>query len=79
MTIELTARVEKELRDLAGTQSREISELVEEAIRQYLEAAAITDLEAAEVAEAQVKMAGEFRGVPGWKDGRRNALEGLLR
>lgn len=69
MTIELTPSVEKELRDLAGTQSRDVSEIVEEAVRQYLEASAITDLEAAEVAEAQVELAGELRGIPDWKDG----------
>jgi hypothetical protein len=56
MTIELPATVEKELRDLAVTQSRDVGELVVEAVRQYLEASAITDLDAADVAEAQMKL-----------------------
>jgi len=70
MTIELPASVEKELRSLAVTQSRDIDELVEEAVRQYLEAAAITDLDGAEIAEAQVTLAGELRGIGEWKGGR---------
>ncbi|HKI03937.1 MAG TPA: hypothetical protein VKK31_18290 [Thermoanaerobaculia bacterium] len=56
MTIELPATLEKELRDLAVTQSRDVGELVVEAVRQYLEASAITDLDAADVAEAQMKL-----------------------
>jgi len=39
MTFELPASVEKELRELAEVRSREIPELVEEAVRQYLEGA----------------------------------------
>jgi predicted transcriptional regulator len=70
MTIELPATVEKELRDLAVTQSRDVGEVVEEAVRQYLEAAAITDLDAADVAEAQMKLVGELQGFHEWKDGR---------
>jgi len=70
MTIELPASVEKELHDLAVTQSRDIGELVAEAVRQYLEATAITDLDADEVAEAQVTLVGELRGIHEWKGGR---------
>lgn len=40
--------------------------LVEEAVRDYLEAAAITDLDPAEIAETQVALMGEFRDVPEW-------------
>lgn len=69
MTIELPATVERELRDLAVTQSRDVGEIVEEAVRQYLEASAITDLDAAEIAEAQVKLMGELQDTPEWKDG----------
>jgi predicted transcriptional regulator len=36
MTIELPAGVERELRDLAVTQSRDVGELVKEAVLQYL-------------------------------------------
>ncbi|HZF11177.1 MAG TPA: hypothetical protein VFE33_20485 [Thermoanaerobaculia bacterium] len=69
MSIELPATVEKELRDLAVTQRRDPHELVEEAVRLYLEAAAITDLTVEEVGETQLALAGEFRGLPEWKDG----------
>lgn len=70
MTIELSRQVEKQLRDLAASQGREIGALVEDAVREYLEATAITDLDAAEVAETQVALAGELRDVPEWKGGR---------
>lgn len=61
MTIELSASIERELRNLAVLQSRDVCELVEEAVRQYLEAAAITDLDTADVAETQAALAGELR------------------
>jgi predicted transcriptional regulator len=67
MTVELPAGVEKELRDLAEVRSREVPELVEEAIRQYLEAESITDVSAADVAEAQIRMTGELRDISEWK------------
>jgi hypothetical protein len=70
MTIELPARVAEELRVLAVTQSRGMGEILEDAIRLYIEASAITDLGAAEVAEAQVALVGELRGIEEWKDGR---------
>jgi hypothetical protein len=43
--------------------------LVEEAIRQYLEAAAITDLEAADVAKAQAALLSELPKIGDWKAG----------
>jgi hypothetical protein len=67
MSIELPATVEKELQDLAVMQRRDIHVL--EAVRLYLEAAAITDLTVEEVGETQLALAGELRGVPEWKDG----------
>lgn len=70
MTIELPATVERELRDLAMTQSRDVDEIVEEAVRQYLEASAITDLDSDQIAETQAKLIGELQGIPEWKDGR---------
>ncbi len=68
MTIELAASVEEQLQDLASRQGRNIDVLVEEAVRDYLEAAAITDLDPAEVAEAQVALLGELAEIPAWKD-----------
>ena len=49
--------------------TRELRTLVEEAIRQYLESAAITDLDAGQVAEAQAALLGEFPNIPDWKAG----------
>lgn len=63
MTVELPASIERELRHLAVVQSRDLSELVEEAVRQYLEAAAITDVDSAQVGETQIALAGELRGI----------------
>lgn len=57
MTIELPGNVEEPLRNLAERQNRDISTLVEEAVRQYLDAEAITDLGTEEVAEAQLALA----------------------
>ena len=69
MSIELPGSVEKQLRGLAARQGRDVRTLVEEAIRQYLESAAITDLEANEVAKAQAALLGELPGIPDWKAG----------
>ncbi len=69
MSIELPATVEKALRALAVTQRRALHELVDEAVRLYLEAAALTDLTAEEVGETQLAVAGELRDLPRWKDG----------
>lgn len=66
MTIELASSVEEQLRDLASRQGRDVSALVEEAVREYLEAAAITDLDPAEIAETQVALMGELRDVSEW-------------
>lgn len=69
MTVELTGSVEAQLRDLASKQGRNVGVLVEEAVREYLEAAAITDLDPAEVAETQVALMDELGGISEWKDG----------
>jgi predicted transcriptional regulator len=67
VSIELSGSVEEQLRNLAARQGRDVAALVEDAVRQYLEAAAITDLEPSEVAEAQAALLGELPGVPAWK------------
>ena len=67
MSIELPATVEKELRDLAVVQKRDVGDIATEAVRQYLEAtASITDLDEAAVAETQSKLARELRSIPEW-------------
>jgi len=70
MTVELHGNVEAQLCHLASKQGRDVGDLVEEAIREYLEAASVTDLEAAEIAEAQVALVSELTGIPGWKGDR---------
>ncbi len=67
MSIELPSSVEEQLRNLAAKQGREVRTLVEEAVRQYLEAVAITDLDATQVAETQAALLGELPHVSDWK------------
>ena len=67
MSIELPVGVEKQLRTLAARQGRDVGVLVEEAVRQYLEAAAITDVDAGEVAETQDALLAELSDISDWK------------
>jgi predicted transcriptional regulator len=67
MTIDLPSVVEKQLRDLAKKQNRDIAELIEDAIRQYLEAAAVTDLDPNQVAETQAKLLSELPPISKWE------------
>ena len=67
MSIELTENVEEQLRNLAAKQGRDVRALVEEALRQYLESAAITDLEPTQIAEAQAALLGELPDISDWK------------
>ena len=67
MSIELPGSVEAQLRNLAAKQGRDVCTLVEEAVRQYLESAAITDLDATQVAETQTALLGELPHVSRWK------------
>jgi len=60
MTIELPGNMEEQLRNLAARKGRPPGALVEQAVREYLEAASITDLDPAAVAEAQVTLAAEI-------------------
>jgi predicted transcriptional regulator len=70
MTIQLPGSMEEELRMLATRQGRDVGVIVEEALREYLVAVAITDLDPAEVAEAQAALIGELQDVSEWKGGR---------
>ena len=67
MTINLPSVVEKKLRDLAKRQNRDIAELIEDAVRQYLEAAAITDVDPNQVAESQTKLLSELPPISKWE------------
>jgi len=67
MTITLSAPIEEELRELAARRGRAVEVLVEEAVRTYLEAAAVSDLDAEQVAETQMALIGELSLLPEWK------------
>jgi predicted transcriptional regulator len=66
MTVELPKQVEEDLRILARQQGRSIDILVEEAVEQYLEAAAITDTTPSDVAATQETLLGELTNAPEW-------------
>ena len=66
MVIALPPSVEEQLRDLAARQGREMDTVVVDALRQYLEASAITDLDAADVGEAQLRLVNELPNAPAW-------------
>jgi predicted transcriptional regulator len=66
MTIDLPSVVEDQLRDLAKRQNRDIAELIEDAVRQYLEVAAITDVDPNQVAETQAELLGELSPISKW-------------
>ena len=67
MTIDLPSVVEEQLRELAKRQNRDIAELIEDAVRQYLEAAAITGLDPNQVAETQAKLLRELPPISKWE------------
>ena len=67
MIIDLPNGVEDELRRLAEKQGQDARTLAEEAIRQYLIAAAITDIDADDVAETQTAIIRELPKLVEWK------------
>ncbi|HEX2573587.1 MAG TPA: ribbon-helix-helix protein, CopG family [Polyangia bacterium] len=67
MTIELPSSLEAQLQDLASKEGRNVGTIVEEALRQYLESVAITDLESEQIAEAQIALASELPEISAWK------------
>jgi len=70
MSIDLPPAIENELRALAAQQGRNLPEVVEEAIRQYVEALSITDVDPAEVAQAQEALLKELPPDEDWKAGK---------
>jgi predicted transcriptional regulator len=67
VTVELPKKVEDDLRVLAQRQGRSIDVLLEEAIEQYLEAAAITDTTPDEIAATQEALLGELPAMEEWE------------
>lgn len=68
MSIDVSEQLEGRLRQLARQQGRALETIIEEAIRQYLDAVAITDLQPADIAATQEKLAGELTNLPAWSD-----------
>lgn len=65
MTVDVSGQLEQLVRALARQQGRDLRAVVEEALRRYLEDAAITDLTPAEVAATQEQLLGELN-LPPW-------------
>ena len=66
MTIELPGPIEEQLRNLAFSQGRDLRDLVEEAVQQYLEGAAITDVDTEAVGETQDALVSELSDISDW-------------
>lgn len=64
MTISLSGQLEDRLRDLANQQGRDLRAVVADALRRYLEDAAVTDLTPADVAATQEQMLAELDVTP---------------
>lgn len=73
MTIDVSEQLEERLRRLAEQQGKALKTIIEEAIRQYLDAAAITDLQPADIAATQEKLARELTSLAPWSDPREPA------
>jgi len=64
MTIDLSTPLADELRRLAGLSGKDVQSLVAEAVRQYLDAAAITDLGADDVSATQASLLSDAQPDP---------------
>ena len=65
MVIQMDIHTEQELRRLAGRQGRALAEVVEAALRSYIEAEAMTDIDSADVAATQSALVSELTGIDG--------------
>jgi len=68
MVIKMNDQTEQDLRRLAGRQGRALAEVVEAALRSYIEAEAITDIESADVAATQIALVSELTDIDGPPD-----------
>ena len=65
MVIQVGDQIEQELRRLAGHQGRALADVVEAALRSYIEAEAITDIESTDIAYCLPRFRlAERRGCP---------------
>lgn len=61
--------MEQELRRLAGYQGRALADVVEAALRSYIETEAITDIESADIAATQLALLSELPEIEGAEEG----------
>ena len=69
MVIQVDDRMEQELRRLAGHQGRALADVVEAALRSYIESEAITDIESADIAATQLALLSELPEIEGAEEG----------
>ena len=69
MVIQVDDRMEQELRRLAGHQGRALADVVEAALRSYIETEAITDIESADIAATQLALLSEWPEIEGAEEG----------
>jgi hypothetical protein len=69
MTVHLSGCIEDEIRRLAGLRGQGVDAIVEEAVRQYLDAMAITDVAGADLAATQIKLLDELTQPEAWPEG----------
>ncbi len=68
MTIHLSDQLVSRLSELAHQEGRDLERLVEDAVRRYLEDAAITDVTPEEIAETQDKLVPELINFEPWDE-----------
>jgi predicted transcriptional regulator len=69
MTVHLSDCLEDELRRLASLRGQGVDAIVEEAVRQYLDAMAVTDVTDADLAATQIKLVEEMPEQERWPEG----------
>lgn len=67
MVVHLPKTLEEWLKRYAEHSGQDVSSVLEDAVRQYLEASAATDVSAEDIAETQAKLAPEL-GIETWDD-----------
>lgn len=60
MVIQVGDQIEQELRRLAGHQGRPLADVIETALRSYIEMEAITDIESTDIAATQLALLSEL-------------------
>jgi hypothetical protein len=69
MEIQMDDQIAQELRRLAGHQGRALADVVEAALRSYIETEAITDIEPADIAATQLALLSELPEIEGAEGG----------